>query len=276
MIDSTSAAPVTCRCFIAAPVPPQMKADLARLQERLRVWKDAAAFLRVRDPEVTEPAPGVVEIRFNGILPEADSATYTTTYTIRGNGDVEVEGHLTPGAGDLPMLPRFGMRMELPGSFQHLQWLGRGPHESYQDRETGARVGLFEGTVAEQFHPYVRPQETGNKTGVRWMALRNDQGVGLLVLGDTLLSTSALHYTQEDLDEGPQKRQRHAGDLRAGRLVALNVDYRQMGVAGINSWGALPLPQYTLPYGEYTVRFVLRPFGPGSPPPWELARTRIR
>jgi beta-galactosidase len=248
----------------------------ASLQEQLRVWKDAAAFLRARDPEVTEPAPGVVEIRFHGVLPEADSATYTTTYKVRGNGEVEVEGHMTPGEGDLPMLPRFGMRMELPGSFRHLQWLGKGPHESYQDRETGARVGLFGGLVSEQFHPYVRPQETGNKTGVRWMALRNDQGVGLLVRGDTLLSASALHFTQEDLDEGPQKGQRHAGELRPRDLVALNVDYRQMGVAGIDSWGALPLPQYTLPYGEYAVRFVLKPFGPGDPPPWELARAGFR
>jgi len=248
----------------------------ARLQERLRVWKDAAAFMRVRGPEVTEPAPGVVEIRFRGILPQADSATYATTYTVRGDGEVTVEGHMTPGRGDLPMLPRFGMRMELPGSFQHLQWLGKGPHESYQDREAGARVGLFEGSVAEQFHPYVRPQETGNKTGVRWMALSNDQGVGLMILGDTLLSISALPFAQEDLDEGPLKRQRHAGELRPRDLVALNVDYRQMGVAGINSWGATPLPRYTLPYGEYRVSFVLRPFGPGGPAPVELGRIRPR
>ncbi|MGW8268521.1 MAG: beta-galactosidase small subunit-related protein, partial [Longimicrobiales bacterium] len=248
----------------------------ARLQERLRVWKDAGVFLQVRRPEITEVAPGVVEIRFQGILPGADSAAYTTTYTVRGNGEVEVEGHMTPGRGDLPMLPRFGMRMELPGTFRHLQWLGKGPHETYQDREAGARVGLYAGSVAEQFHPYVRPQETGNKTGVRWMALSNDRGVGLLITGDTLLSASALHYTQEDLDEGPRKNQRHAGEMKPRNLVAVNVDYRQMGVAGINSWGALPLPRYTLPYDEYTVRFVLRPFGPEGPPPWELARTRVR
>ena len=174
------------------------------------------------------------------------------------------------------MLPRFGMRMELPGSFRHLQWYGRGPHESYQDREAGARIGQYEGLVADQFHPYVRPQETGNKTGIRWMALRNDQGIGLLIRGDTLLSASALNFTEEDLDEGPQKSQRHAGELAPRDLVALNVDYRQMGVAGINSWGALPLPQYTLPYGDYSVRFVLTPFGPDGPPPEELARNRIR
>jgi len=248
----------------------------ARLQERLRVWKDAAAFMRVRGPEVSRPGPSKVEIRFQGVLPSADSAGYSLTYTVRGNGEVTVDGQMTAGPGDLPMLPRFGMRMELPGSFRRLQWFGRGPHESYQDREAGARVGQYEGLVADQFHPYVRPQETGNKTGIRWMALRNDQGVGLLIRGDTLLSASALNYTEEDLDEGPQKSQRHAGELAPRDLVALNVDYRQMGVAGINSWGALPLPQYTLPYGDYSVRFVLTPFGPDGPPPEELARSRVR
>jgi beta-galactosidase len=248
----------------------------ARLQERLRVWKDAASFMRVGDPEIIPSGTSTVEIRFPGVLPSADSAGYTTTYTVRGNGEVLVEGHMRPGPGELPMLPRFGMRMELPESFRHLQWFGRGPHESYQDRETGARVRLYEGLVADQLHPYVRPQETGNKTGLRWIALRNDDGVGLLVQGDTLLSASALNVAQEDLDEGPQKHQRHAGELVPRNLVALNVDYRQMGVGGINSWGALPLPQYTLPYGEYTVRFLLRPFGPGDLPPWEMARMRVR
>ncbi len=248
----------------------------ARLQERLRVWRDAGAFLRVRGMEVSRLAPQAVEVRFQGILPSADSARYELRYVVRGNGEVEITGHMTPGSGQLPMLPRFGMRMELPGSFRHLQWLGLGPQETYQDREAGAWVGLFAGLVSEQLHPYVRPQETGNKTGVRWMALVNDRGVGLLVMGDTLLSASALNVTQEDLDEGLQKNQRHAADLVPRNLVALNVDYRQMGVGGNDSWGATALPRYTLPYGEYRVGFVLRPFGPGDGPPWRLARVRYR
>jgi beta-galactosidase len=246
----------------------------ARLQERLGVWKDAGAFMRIRRREVRRLAPQAVEVRFQGALTVDDSARYDLTYTVLGSGEVVVEGHMTPGSGDLPMLPRFGMRMELPGSFRHLQWLGHGPHETYQDREAGARVGLFGGLVSEQFHPYVRPQETGNKTGIRWLALRDDEGAGLLVVGDTLLSASALNFLQEDLDDGPQKSQRHSPELRPRDLVALNVDYRQMGVAGINSWGAVALPPYQLPYGEYRVRFTLRPFGPGEGVPWELARRR--
>lgn len=246
----------------------------ARLQERLRVWLDAGPFLRLGGAEVTRLAPQAVRVAFQGRLPVDEGSAYALTYTVLGNGDVQVEGHLTPGEEELPMLPRFGMRMELPGSFQHLRWFGHGPWETYQDREIAARVGLFSGLVPEQFHPYVRPQETGNKTGLRWMALENDEGVGLLLMGDTLLSASALNYIQEDLDDGPWKAQRHSRELEARDLVALNVDYRQMGVGGINSWGALPLPEYRLPYGEYRVRFTLRPFGPDGPGPAAVARTR--
>ena len=248
----------------------------ARLQERLRVWKDAGDFMRIRTMEVTRRTNQEVEIHFHGFLPSADSAAYNLTYLVLGNGQVTVEGCMTPGPGDLPMLPRFGMRMSLPEDFNRLEWFGLGPQETYQDREAGARVARFQGSVAEQFHPYVRPQETGNKTGVRWLALQNGQGVGLLVTGDTLLSAGALHFTQEDLDDGPRKDQRHSGELDPRDLVALNVDYRQMGVAGINSWGALPLPQYTLPYGPYTVRFTLLPFDASSQDPGGLARVRAR
>jgi beta-galactosidase len=248
----------------------------ARLQERLRVWKNAGAFMRVRSPVVNRLSPQAVEVKFEGSLTVDDSTSYMLTYTVLGNGEVTVDGHMTPGPGDLPMLPRFGMRMELPGTFQHLQWLGLGPQETYQDRESAARVGLFGGLVSEQYFPYVRPQENGNKTGVRWLALRNDEGLGLLIMGDTLLSASALNFTQEDLDEGPQKNQGHAGEMEPRDLVALNVDYRQMGVAGINSWGTHVLPQYSLPYGEYRVRFTLRPFRTEQGVPWELARRQFR
>ena len=247
----------------------------ARLQERLRVWKDAGDFMRVQTMEVRHVTPQVVEVYFRSLLPEADSSAYELTYTVLGNGQVTIEGCLTPGPGDLPMLPRFGMRMNLPGSFRRLEWFGLGPQETYQDREAGARVGRFGGSVAAQFHPYVRPQETGNKTGVRWLALEDDGGTGLLVTGDTLLSASALHFLQEDLDEGPRKHQRHSGQLRPRNLVELNVDYRQMGVAGINSWGALPLPQYTLPYEPYTVRFSLTPYDASVRDPGELARIHL-
>jgi beta-galactosidase len=177
--------------------------------------------------------------------------------------------------------------MELPREFDNLQWLGRGPYESYWDRKAGTPVGAFEGRVADQFHTYVRPQETGNKTDVRWMTFRREKdGLGLMVLagggeGEEMgktpyLSMSALHYTQEDLDDGPQKDQRHAGELRERELVAVNVDFLQMGVGGINSWGPTALPKYSLPYENYRYRFILRPITASDDRPWELAHQRYR
>jgi beta-galactosidase len=190
--------------------------------------------------------------------------------------------------------------MEIPGGFEALEWFGRGPHESYWDRKAGARVGHFQGTVADQYHPYVRPQETGNRTDVRWFALGDPSGVGLLFLADggsgpfgvdeeamaedrrrpgtgwPYLSFSALHYPQEDLDDGPEKDQRHAGELTARETVFVHVDLRQMGVGGINSWGPTALPRYSLPYGRYEYAFTLRPFDSSGLPTAEAARFRIR
>lgn len=120
-----------------------------------------------------------------------------------------------------------------------------------------------------------RGERTGqeeNKTDIRWMSLRNDRGIGLLVVGDPLLSGSALHYTQEDLDDGAEKDQRHSGELRERDLVALNIDFKQMGVGGINSWGPTALPDYSLPYRAYRYSFTLRPYSSSDGRPWELAR----
>ncbi len=127
-------------------------------------------------------------------------------------------------------------------------------------------MGRYSGTVSQQLFPYVRPQETGNKVDVRWLALTDSSGAGLLFLGDSLLSISALHFTQGDLDPGLEKGQTHSGELVERPEVYVNVDYRQMGVGGTDSWGALPLPQYRLPYGEYRYRFRLRGYTPEEGP----------
>lgn len=100
-------------------------------------------------------------------------SVYTTFYSVYGNGAIYIENRFVPGQEKLPELPRFGMAMMLPAAFDSVQWYGRGPQESYWERKTAAPVGLYAGTVWQQFHPYVRPQETGNKTDVRWIALHN-------------------------------------------------------------------------------------------------------
>jgi len=243
-------------------------------QIKLAIWRNAGAQRTVRNVSVMQESPQEVRIRTRSRL-EAGRASYSTLYTILSNGAVIIDNQFEPGDEGLPRLPRFGMQMTLPKAFSNLQWYGRGPHESYWDRKSGAPVGLYAGTVAEQFHPYVRPQETGNKTDVRWMALSNDQGTGLLIIGMPLLSMSALHFTIDDLDPGAQKAQRHAGDLEERDLVNLNIDYKQMGVGGINSWGPTALPRYSLYYQEYQHSFTLRPFSEEDGQPAVLAKQRF-
>jgi beta-galactosidase len=243
-------------------------------QRKLSIWRDAGTQRTIRNVTVLQESPQEVKIRTRSRL-QAGRASYSTLYTILGNGSVIVDNRFEPREEGLPRLPRFGMQMALPKEFSNLQWYGRGPHESYWDRKAGAPIGLYDGTVAEQFHPYVRPQETGNKTDVRWMALSNDRGTGLLIVGMPLLSVSALHFTTEDLDPGLRKAQRHDGDLVERDLVNLNIDYKQMGVGGINSWGPTALPRYSLYYREYGYSFTLRPFSALDGPPASLARQRF-
>jgi beta-galactosidase len=165
-------------------------------------------------------------------------------YTVYGGGDVVVRSTLRPGSGSLPDLPVVGVRMVLPAGFERVAWYGRGPFESYWDRNGGADVGVYTSTVDGMFVPYVRPQETGNRTGVRWMALTNDDGVGLLVAGALTLDVSALHHTPEDLEWAA-----HPYELERRDEITLRVAYHQRGVGGDDgwSWRALPHEEFSLP-----------------------------
>ena len=156
-------------------------------------------------------------------------------------------------------LPRFGMQMVLPQLFSRVEYYGRGPHESSSDRKYSADVGVYRQTVAEQPFDYVRPQETGTKTDIRWFSVLSEE-VGVRIESDTLLSMSAMHFLDQDLDDGDEKQQRHAAELKPRPFTVLNIDYRQMGVGGIESWGAWPLPEYRLPYGDYAYRYTITPF----------------
>ncbi len=167
------------------------------------------------------------------------------------------------------------MSMRLSDELQNMAWYGRGPHESYWDRKTGAKIGVYRGKVWDQYQPYVRPQENGNKTDVRWAALTNEQGVGLLAVGMPLLSVSAHPFGIEDLDPGPMMKQRHTIDVKPRDFVTLNLDYKQMGVGGDTSWGARTHEQYRLPAEAYTYTFRLRPFSLVDDDPMELSKQKF-
>jgi beta-galactosidase len=238
------------------------------MPRRLAVWKAAAPGRKVRSVRAERLAPQVVRIVADATLPAAHSV-YLATFTVFGSGDVLVEGRFTPG-GELPELPRFGMQMAVPASYATMTWYGRGPHETYWDRKTGAAVGRYSGTVEELIHDYVRPQENGNRTDVRWMALTDDSGAGLLAVGQPRLSVSAWPYTMADLEVAT-----HIHELPRRDTVTLNLDYRQMGVGGDDGWGARPHLEYTLESKPYDYRFRLRAFRPEMGAPEELARQRL-
>ena len=154
---------------------------------------------------------------------------------------------------ELPEIVRMGTNLEMPGEFDQMSWLGRGPHESYLDRKTSAFVGLYSGSVAEQYWAYIRPQENGNKTDVRWVTITDDNGNGLFFEGIPLLSVSAHHNTLEDFEKG-----KHPTDIKPRDLTSVNIDYKQMGVGGDNSWGALTHKEYRLTEKEYSYSYRIK------------------
>ena len=177
-----------------------------------------------------------------------------------GTGDILVQNKLTGLGKDSPIIPRLGNNLILNGDYQQVTWYGRGPHENYQDRNSAAFVRQYQAQVADLYFPYIRPQENGYRTDVRWLGLTNPRGQGIWISGtEHLLSFSAHHQLNSDFDEGDQKVQRHTYDVPTRNLVNLNVDFKQMGIGGDNSWGNLPLKQYQIPAGGYQYGFLIQP-----------------
>ncbi len=243
------------------------------MPKRCRIWKDAGAKRTVEQVAVKRINPQEILVNVVATIP-AGNSKYHTTYRILGSSDIIISNRFVPGSGsdELPEIPRFGMKMTLPVEFDQIAWYGRGPHESYWDRKTSATVGLYRGSVMEQYHPYIRPQENGNKIDVRWVALTDEKGMGLLAVGMPLLSVSAHHFIIDDFDPGLEKRQRYTYHLKKRNLVTLNLDYKQMGVGGDNSWGARPHDEYSLFVKEYSYSLRLRPFSIKDGTPTSLSK----
>lgn len=230
----------------------------SQMINRLGVWRNvsqAALPLRVQSKVIDEGKIAVTaEFRHNQV-----SSDQTVTFTINGNGSIEIQSVLKTGEQKLPDLPRFGLRWELPVNFDRLEYFGRGPHENYVDRNRSAFVGKYSGKVADQYFKYVRPQENGYKTDVSWFTLRNENGMGIRIAGAPLVSFSALHNPVEDFDMIDMTDYRHAIDIVKKDGVFVCCDLKMMGVAGDNSWGARPYPQYSLPAKDYSFSFIIEP-----------------
>jgi len=225
------------------------------MPKRLGAWRQAGPNRKIVAVKAEQIKPQVVRITAEATLPDVNNSKYTNTYTIYGSGDVVVTAAIEPVGEGLPDLPRFGMQMAMSPEFGMMSWFGRGPHETYWDRKTSGAVGLYSGPVPDQVHLYVRPQETGNKTDVRWLALTNGFGVGLLAVGMPSLNASAWPWTMQELENA-----KHINDLTPGKTITVNLDYQQMGVGGDDSWGARTHPEYTLPPKPYSYRFLIRPY----------------
>ena len=231
--------------------------------KRCATWKTAGRDAKLQNIEVTEGQQMATVTATYRM--EAQDATLQTVYTVRPNGAVQVSMHFIPGKKALNEMPRLGMRMILPAEYEMMTWLGRGPQENYADRKTGALVGLYNATVWEQYHPYVRAQETANHCDVRWVALRNAAGEGLLVTGEEPLSVSAWNFPMEDIEYRPsQVERRHGGSIVKKDMVWLNIDHMQMGVGGDNTWGAQIHPEYTITPKEWKYSFTLSPLTPAN------------
>jgi beta-galactosidase len=224
----------------------------------ITVWREAGAAWSVKDVVARRTTESAVEIVVTGDLPSI-GAKYAVTYAITGAGAVTVRAAYQPGSVPLAMIPRAGTELVVSPGLERMTWYGRGG-ETYIDRQFEP-IATYASTVAAEFHNYPRPQENGNKTDVRWMTLTNAQGIGLRVsAGDgPPLSLGASHVTKRDLEQAA-----YAFQLPRRAEIYLNVDWKQMGVGGINSWSATgyPMEAYRIPADQpHEVRYTLSPVG---------------
>lgn len=227
---------------------------------RLGIWRNAHANKSVSKVTVGEQnAEGLsiqVDYQLTGI-----NANYTVFYQILNDGAVKVTASLDLGDRNLPEMPRFGMRMNLKQDYKLLNYYGRGPWENYQDRNLASFLGVYADTVVKAVESnYIRPQEHGYRTDTRWIKIANEQGKGLMIEGVQPISFSLLPFKTEDLDPGLSKKQQHPTDIKIRDENTLQIDLKQRGVGGDDSWGALPHKEYRLTDKKFTYSYILSLF----------------
>lgn len=228
----------------------------AGLQRKYAAWKNPEMKM-TSFTQRTENNQVVVEAAYE--MPGV-SSTLNLTYVISNSGAVKVTQKLTTdkSAKVSPMF-RFGMQMPMPRSFETIEYYGRGPVENYSDRNHSADLGIYRQSVTEQFYPYIRPQENGTKTDIRWWKMLNPAGSGVEVVAAASFSASALHYTIESLDEGWHKQNGHSPEVEEADLTNLCIDKVQTGLGCEDSWGRITRPEYQVPYADCEFTFILTP-----------------
>ncbi len=218
------------------------------------IYRDIHKSLLIQNVKIDKISEKEIVVTFNGKLPKLE-ADYNLKYKVFASGEVKVTVDWVSKKDKLPVMPRFGTQLVVPAEFDNIVWYGHGPEETYWDRKSGAKIGVYKGKTADQFFKYSRPQESGNKTDVRWIKLTNAQGVGLMVKGLDIINVTAKHYRTDDL-EGAY----YFYTVPVREEIYLNIDYKQIGVGGDNSWSdkAAPHPEFRLTDSNYSYSFVLK------------------
>ncbi|MBO4892748.1 MAG: DUF4981 domain-containing protein [Prevotella sp.] len=227
----------------------------AGLQNRFAVWKNPQ--MRLKEFEVDDN-----EVEATYEMPDV-KATLKMTYTLTADGEVIVREQLKADKeAKISQLFRYGMQLQMPKAYNKVQYYGRGPVENYCDRNSSEFIGVYDNKVADEYYSYVRPQESGNHTDIRWFRVIDANGKGLEFYGNAPMECSALNYLVADLDDGPRKEKtpgHHSGDLIERPLTQIHIQQKQMGLGCVNSWGAWPREEYRVPYQDYDFTFVIKP-----------------
>lgn len=232
----------------------------AGLQKKFDFWRDSLSNEKLVSIKYQlKNAEGYLTVTVVKSLLDGQ-AVFTQVFNIDGDGTLKINNNFQVKSGDYPGIFKVGNHFQLPPDFVNVEWYGRGPWENYSDRKTSAFVGKYNGPIVDQYYPYIRPQESGNKTDVRWARITRQDGSGIMVMhSGELLNVEVLPYSPEQLFPGLEKDQTHSEELVPDKNVHLHVDLKQMGVGGIDSWGALPLKQYRLPYQSYSYSYMIVP-----------------
>jgi beta-galactosidase len=239
--------------FWRAPTDNDMGAGL---QLKYKAWRNPSMNLKSFSANIVNT---LIEVKTEYEMKEVSAKLYIN-YLINNRGEVKVTQKMqTEKGAKVANLFRFGMQMQMSKSFDKIRYYGRGPVENYIDRNNSQFLGVYNQTVKEQFYPYVRPQETGTKTDIRWWKQLNKAGKGLEFVSEDPFSMTALNYTIASLDDGDHKNQRHSPEVSEANMTNICIDKLQMGLGCVNSWGALPRNEYLLKYQDYEFTFIMKP-----------------
>lgn len=231
----------------------------AGFNKSLRMWREAYKKGSIEKAVHQKVSDGVYRVDFVASVVNSD-ARVEQTYLIYADGNIKVENRFFKLKGDHKILMRIGNDVQMSSRFSTIEWFGRGPGENYIDRKSATFVGHFKQNVKDQYYPYARPQESGNKTDVRWVSFTDKKGMGLkFESAGEMLNFSALPYSLDDLDPEQDKKQYHSGELEPRKQIFIHMDLKQIGVQGMDSWGSWPLKQYQIPYTDYTYSYYMTP-----------------